>query len=396
MAPCAFIFHHPSSIFPAGRRSGGAPVILGLIADNAWVDAVARMGIVGVLVPVSVILLTWLERKVIGRLQMRLGPMRVGPYGLLQGVADTIKLLTKEDVRPQTADRWTFELAPFVIVVPVLMALVTLPFTADIFVKNLTLGLFYILAVSGLSIVGFVMAGWGSDNKYALLGGIRAAAQLISYEVPLVMAVLSVAMLSQSLDISVIVVQQDDVPNIAYLPLAFMIFTIAGLAELYRQPFDIPVAESEVVGGPFVEYSGIRWSMFQMGEFVNLVLISVLGSLIFLGGWNWPIGSDAVAPQVIQMLIKTFAFILFFMWLRASLPRLRIDQMMQYCWQILLPFAFLQIIINGLVLVYDWPDGLLTVFSGAATVAALYLTYRAARLSGVRYQPGFQRVGSVL
>jgi NADH-quinone oxidoreductase subunit H len=371
-------------------------VILGLIADNAWVDAVARMGIVGALVPLSVIFLTWLERKVLGRMQARLGPMRVGPYGILQGVADTVKLISKEDVRPSTADRWTFELAPFVIVVPVFMALVTLPFTADIFVKNLTLGLFYILAVSSLSIVGFVMAGWGSDNKYALLGGVRAAAQLISYEIPLVMAVLSVAMLSQSLDIGFIVAEQDDVPNIAYQPLGFMIFAIAGLAELYRQPFDIPVAESEVVGGPFVEYSGIRWSMFQMAEYVNLVLISVLASLIFLGGWNWPVDSDAVAPQVIQMVIKTAAFILFFMWMRGSMPRLRIDQMMQYCWTILLPLAFLQIIINGLVLVYDWPDGILTVLSGAATAFALYVTYRAARVSGVRYQPGFERVGSVL
>jgi NADH-quinone oxidoreductase subunit H len=375
---------------------GAAPVILGLIADNAWVDALARMAVVGVLVPVGVIVLTWLERKVVGRLQGRLGPMRVGPYGLLQGVADTIKLISKEDLRPQTADRWTFELAPFVIVVPVFMALVSLPFTADLFVKNLSLGLFYILAVSGISIVGFVMAGWGSDNKYALLGGIRAAAQLISYEIPLVMAVLSVAMLSQSLNLGVIVAGQDDVPNIAYQPLAFMIFGIAGLAELYRQPFDIPVAESEVVGGPFVEYSGIRWSMFQMAEFVNLVLISVLGSLLFLGGWNWPISSDSAAPQVIQMLIKTFVFILAFMWMRGSLPRLRIDQMMQYCWQILLPLAFLQIIINGLVLVYDWPDGILTVLSGAAMALALYITYRAARVSGVRHQPGFERVGSVL
>ena len=371
-------------------------VILGLIADNAWVDALARMAIVGVLVPLSVIFLTYLERKVIGRLQGRLGPMRVGPYGILQGVADTIKLISKEDLRPQTADRWTFELAPFVIVVPVFMAVVSLPFTADLFVKNLTLGLFYIVAVSGLSIVGFVMAGWGSDNKYALLGGVRAAAQLISYEIPLVMAVLSVAMLAQNLNLSVIVAAQDDTPYIAYQPLAFMIFAIAGLAELYRQPFDIPVAESEVVGGPFVEYSGIRWSMFQMGEFVSLVLISVLGSLIFLGGWNWPISSDSLAPQLIQMLIKTFAFILFFMWMRGSLPRLRIDQLMQYCWQILLPLAFLQIIINGLVLVYDWPDALLTILSGAATALALYLTYRAARASGLQHQPAFQRVGSTL
>src|SRR5439155_13997158 len=175
-------------------------------------------------------------------------------------------------------------------------------------------------------------AGWGSDNKYALIGGIRAAAQLISYEIPLVMAVLAIAMIGQTLNLSEIVAKQHNVPYIAYQPLTFIIFTIAGLAELYRQPFDIPVAESEVVGGPFVEYSGIRWSMFQLGEFVNLVLISILGSLIFLGGWQWPWSmferSVPVFWQVVQMALKTGVFIFFFMWMRASLPRLRIDQMM--------------------------------------------------------------------
>ncbi len=371
-----------------------------MIAGNPWVDAVARMGIVALLVPVSVIILTWVERKVIGRLQMRLGPMRVGPYGLLQGIADTIKLLTKEDLRPQTADRWTFELAPFVIVVPVLMAVVTLPFTADLFVRNLGIGLFYIVAVSGLSIVGFVMAGWGSDNKYALLGGVRAGAQLISYEIPLILAVVSIAMLGKTLDLQIIVGQQHATPYIAYQPLAFLLFAIAGLAEMYRQPFDIPVAESEVVGGPFVEYSGIRWSMFQMAEFVSLVLISILGSLIFLGGWNWPLGSDpAVVWQVALMGAKTSAFILFFMWMRGSMPRLRIDQMMSFCWQVLLPFAFLQIIINGLVLVYDWPDWTLSVFSGAGAIAIVYLTYISARRAGVTLEPpayNAQRLGGIL
>ena len=375
-------------------------MFLALVSDNPWLEALARLAIIALLVPVTVIILTWVERKVIGRLQMRLGPMRVGPYGTFQGIADTIKLLTKEDVRPQTADRWVFELAPFAVVVPTLMAVVAIPFTADLFIRNLTLGLFFFVAITGLSIVGFVMAGWGSDNKYALLGGVRAAAQLISYEIPLVMAVLAVAMIPQSLNLAQIVDAQGDTPYIFYQSLAFLIFAIAGLAELYRPPFDIPVAESEVVGGPFVEYSGIRWSMFQLGEYVSLVLISILGSLIFLGGWQWPWSvfdeTVPVAAQVAIMVVKTSAFILFFMWMRASLPRLRIDQMMSFCWQLLLPFAFLQIIINGLVLVYDWPNETLILLSGAAAAGAIYLTHRAARSSGVRYQPGFERVGSVL
>jgi NADH-quinone oxidoreductase subunit H len=368
-----------------------------LIADNPWVDGVVRMGIIAAAVPLAAIVLTYVERKVLGRLQMRLGPMRVGPYGTLQSVADTIKLLTKEDLRPQTADRWTFELAPFVVVVPVFMALVTLPFTADLFVRNLGLGLFYIVAVSGVSIVGFVMAGWGSDNKYALLGGLRAAAQLISYEIPLVMAVLAVAMFGQSLNLVELVESQGRVPFVVWQPLAFLIFLVAGLAELYRQPFDIPVAESEVVGGPLVEYSGIRWSMFQMAEVANMVLISVLGSLLFLGGWNWPLGNGAGAGlQVLLIVVKTSMFILLFMWLRGTLPRLRIDQMMAFCWQVLLPFAFLQIIINGWVMVYGWPDWVMGALSGMAVLAAGYLTYRMAWRAAAPASPQLERAGSVL
>jgi NADH-quinone oxidoreductase subunit H len=368
------------------------------ISSNPWLDAVARLAIVAVLLPVGVIWLTWLERKVIGRLQQRLGPMRVGPWGLLQGIADTIKLITKEDVRPTSADRWTFELAPFVIVVPVIMALVALPFTAEIFIRNMTLGLFYIVAVSGLSIVGMIMAGWGSDNKYALLGGVRAGAQLISYEIPLILTVVAIAMLGQSMDLSVIVALQHKTPFIAYQPLGFIIFTIAGLAELYRQPFDIPVAETEVVGGATVEYSGIRWSMFQLSEFTSLVLISILGSLIFLGGWTWPLSSDGLAgwAQAIVMFVKTFAFILFFMWMRASLPRLRIDQLMSLCWQVLLPFTLYQIFVNGLVLVYDWPDYTLTIFSLLGAIGLGGVLYTAARKTNTPLAAPATRMGTVL
>lgn len=370
------------------------------ISSNPWLDALVRLGIVALLLPLGVIWLTWLERKVIGRLQQRLGPMRVGPYGLLQGIADTIKLITKEDVRPVTADRWVFEFAPFVIVVPVIMALVALPFTAEILVRNMTLGLFYIIAVSGLSIVGMVMAGWGSDNKYALLGAVRAGAQLVSYEVPLILSVVAIAMLGQSMNLQAIVAAQHDTPFIAYQPLGFIIFSVAVLAELYRQPFDIPVAESEVVGGATVEYSGIRWSMFQLGEFASLVLFSVLGSLIFLGGWTWPLDPDGLdgAVQALLMVVKTAMFIIFFMWMRGSLPRLRIDQLMALCWQVLLPFSLVQIMLNGLVLAYDWPDWTLSVLSGAAAVALIFVVYQAARRQGVPLAPAAvpQRVGSVL
>ena len=368
-----------------------------MIAGNAWIDALLRMLVIAVLIPLVPLTLTYLERKFIGRVQMRMGPMRVGPHGTLQSVADTIKLATKEDLRPTTADRWVFELAPYVVVVPTVVALVTLPLTADLFVRNLSLGLFFILAVAGLSIVGVVMAGWGSDNKYALLGGARAAAQLISYEVPLILSVVAVVMFGGSLNLGELVDAQGRVPFIVWQPLAFFIFAVAGLAELYRNPFDIPVAESEVLGGPFVEYSGIRWSMFQLSEYLSLVLISVLGSTIFLGGWNWPLGNEVgIGLQIVWTAIKTSLFVLVFFLARASLPRLRIDQLMAFAWQVLIPFAFLQMILNGFVLVYDLPDWTLGVMSGAATIAAAYLTYRRGRrVIASPYSPRYQTVRSV-
>jgi NADH-quinone oxidoreductase subunit H len=341
-----------------------------VIADNPWIDAVVRMLLVVMLVIGAALILIWLERKVAGRIQQRLGPMVVGPYGLLQSVADAIKLATKEDLRPASADRWVFELAPFVAFVPSMLVLVSLPFTADLFVRNLELGLFYIVSVSGLSIVGLLMAGWGSANKYALLGAVRAAAQLISYEIPLVLAILGVAMVSGTLNLVDIVAGQGRVPYIVWQPLGFGIFIIATLAELYRNPFDIPVAE----------YSGIRWAMFFFAEYVNVFALSVLGSLVFLGGWNWPLGNEVGWPlQLVLIFAKTSAMLLMFMWLRVSLPRLRIDQLMSFCWQALLPLAFLGIIINGFVLVYEWPDVVLGLFSGGAALIAGWAVYRGSR-----------------
>ena len=258
----------------------------------SWLDAIIRVLIVVAVMTLVVVYLTYGERKVVARFQMRLGPTRTGPLGLLQGFADAIKLLIKEDLRPRNADRWVFEFAPYLTFIPVFVVLVALPFARDWGVRNLALGMFFVFAVLGLNIVGVLMAGLGSGNKYALLGGVRAAAQMISYEIPLVVALLAVAMVAGTLDLNAIVSMQDTRPFILIQPLAFVIFFTAMLSELHRAPFDIPVAESEIVGGYFVEYSGIRWSMFQLAEYASLWAFSIFGSAIFLGGWQFPFGDD--------------------------------------------------------------------------------------------------------
>ncbi|MPZ22130.1 MAG: NADH-quinone oxidoreductase subunit NuoH [Dehalococcoidia bacterium] len=353
-----------------------------------WFDAVVTLVAVTLIMTLLVFFIIWLERKLVGRLQMRLGPMRTGPYGTLQSIADGIKLVGKEDLRPATSDRWVFEFAPYFAFVPIFLAFVALPVAEDGFVRNLPLGLFYIVAITGLNIVGLVMAGFGSANKYAVMGGARAGAQLISYEIPLILSLLSVAMIDQTLNISAMVADQGTVPYAVLQPLAFVIFLIAGMAELHRQPFDMPVGESEVVGGALVEYSGIRWGMFFLGEYCAVIVISILGSLVFLGGWAWPwSGSQlgAVGETVWQVGLlgaKSLAMIVVIFWLRASLPRLRIDQLMAYCWKILLPVAFVQILLNGFVVVYDLPDVAFLVTSGALLLGLGYLTYISVRRPG--------------
>ncbi len=348
--------------------------------DIAWLDAILRILIVVGAMTLTVLALIYLERKFIGRLQNRLGPTRTGPMGLMQSAADAIKLVGKEDLRPATADRWVFELAPYVVFVPAFLGLMALPLTGSVVVRHMELALFYIVSVTSLSTVGMLMAGWGSDSKYPLIGAARAAAQLVGYEIPLVMAALSVAMVGGTLDIIGLVEEQGRVPFIVWQPLAFLIFILASLAEAHRPPFDMPLADSEIVGGPLVEYSGIRWGMFFLAEYVTLTTISILGATLFLGGWNWPLGEqEGWWLQWAWMIVKTGAFIMFFFWVRATLPRLRIDQMMSFCWKVLLPFSFLQIVINGLVLVYDWPDIWLLVFSGAGAIAMITLIYRSAR-----------------
>lgn len=369
-------------------------ILFGYAFDIRWLDATIRLVIVVALMTVVVMLLTWLERKVAARLQARLGPTRTGPFGLLQPVADAGKLLTKEDVRPSTADPWLFQLAPFMFFVPIFVSFVTLPYTESVWVRSLPLGLFFILAVQSVTIVGILMASWGSDSKYALLGGVRGVAQMISYEIPLVLSLVSVAMVWQTLDLVEIVNQQDVVPNVVWQPLPFFLFIIAAIAELGRQPFDMSVSESEVAGGFFIEYSGIRWSMFQLGEFANLFIMALFATVVFLGGYAWPFGLDAGWPlQIVLTLIKVSIVIVALQWIRFSMPRLRIDQMMSFAWKLLIPLTFVQIFLNGLILVYDLPKIVLTITSGITLLFAFEAIRRSVRHTG--RSPRSERVAAM-
>ncbi len=346
--------------------------LFGFSTVNVWVDAIIRLLLIVGMMTVVVMGLIYIERKIIARFQMRLGPTRTGPLGLLQSLADALKLLGKEDLRPRNADPLVFEFAVFVVFVPVFMGFVAIPFAFDWNVRVLELGLFYVIAISSVNVVGWVMAGWSSDNRYAMIGALRAAAQGISYEVPLILAVLAVAMVAGSLNLNEITGQQGHIPYIVWQPLAFAIFYVAMLAELNRTPFDIPIGESEVVGGPFVEYSGIRWSMFFLAEYAGLFILCLLASAVFLGGWAWPLGEDAgFLWQVVLTSAKTGLLIFSVFWVRVTVPRMRIDQLMAFSWKVLMPLSFALILGNGLILVYEWPD----VFLLVPNVIGLVLLY---------------------
>ena len=352
-----------------------------------WIDALLRIIFIVALMTINAFALIYLERKILARLQARVGPTRTGPVGTLQSIADALKLVTKEDVRPITADRWAFELAPYMAFVPVFLIFVPMPFTETWFIRDLNLGLLYVFGVLGLNIVGIVMAAWGSDNKYALLGGVRAAAQAISYEIPMLLIIVSVVMVaagriavdgdaSMAGSINAIVGDQTTTPYILLQPLGFVIFLIGALAELHRPPFDMPIAESEVVGGYFVEYSGMRWGMFFLAEYTALFLMVLLASSLFLGGWNWPFGADVgLGLQIVLTLVKTSVMIVLVIGSRALFPRLRIDQLMAFSWKVLLPFAIVQVIANGIILAYGGADWVVGVVSFALLVALSGLIY---------------------
>ena len=342
---------------------------------------------------IVVLSLTWLERKFLGRLQRRLGPTRTGPMGLLQPVADALKLVLKEDLMPSSADKGVFWVAPLIVLVPSFMLWVTIPAAGNLVLRSLDMGLFYIIAFSVVTIMGLVLAGWGSANKYGVLGGLRSAAQLVSYEIPVIMVVIAVAMLAQSLDLRVISISQVpitdvdivkvnpiNIPFAVLQPLGIVIFLIAGLAEVGRTPFDIYFADSEIVGGPFVEYSGAHWSVFFLAEYMNTFLIAALTALLFLGGWYGPYNPTSpgwleALIAVIWFLIKTYFIVMIIFWIRGTFPRLRIDQLMAFAWQVVVPLSFLNIVITGIYLFYGWPWWSLTLMSLALSGIIGYLVH---------------------
>ncbi|WP_308661106.1 NADH-quinone oxidoreductase subunit NuoH [Alicyclobacillus sp. SP_1] len=286
------------------------------------------------------------ERKVIGWMQGRIGPNRVGPFGLLQSFADIFKLLIKEDIVPEKADRSLFLLAPIIAFVPSFMTLAVIPFTMrHIFTADFGVGLLYYLALSAITIHGVMLGGWASNNKYALIGGMRSAAQMLSYEVPLGMSLVGVALMSGSLNLNHIVLAQSRtvwyvVPQIV----GFCVFLVAATAELNRTPFDLPEAESELVAGYHVEYTGFRFAFFMLTEYVYVFAMGCLAATLFLGGWSGPF-----LPGWLWFAIKVFAFIFFQFWLRATMPRIRVDQLMSFSWKVLLPIAMLNLVGTAIV-----------------------------------------------
>jgi NADH-quinone oxidoreductase subunit H len=353
----------------------------------AWIPYLAAMlvfgGIVvfGFVLPVAGIT-TWVERRVAGRIQSRIGPNRTGPLGFLQWLADGIKSVLKEDIVPTSADPRLFKLAPYVVMVGFVATFVALPFTSALIIADLNVGILYITAVTGLVVVGVLMAGWASNNKWSLLGGIRSAAQIVSYEIPAALSIFPVVMLGGSLSMQSLIAEQGWAPwgwrifDNPFTFVAFLIFFVSALAEGNRTPFDLPEAESELVMGFATEYSGIRNLLFFMAEWGNLYVIGAVVTTLFLGGWQipWALPDHPVIRNVLQggvFFLKAYFWVFVAVWLRWTLPRIRVDQMMIMCWKYLVPVALVNLLGTALWMV---------AFPGGVPVVRYALTLLAAAL----------------
>ncbi len=306
------------------------------------------VGLVASLVLVIDILLVWVERKVVARFQDRVGPNRVGPYGLIQPIADVIKLIIKEDILPEGADRVVFTIAPIFALSTALLLWAVIPFAPTWLGGDVDVSVLYIVAIGGLGSLGIIMAGWSSNNKYALLGAFRTVAMIVSYEVPMVIALLVPVILTRSMGFGAIAETQT-VWYIVMAPLAALIFLVTSIAELGRAPFDLTEAESEIVAGYHIEYTGMKFGLFYAGELLHALTVSALFATLFLGGWRGPFAEQVPILGAVYLFIKAFLIYFVIMWVRYSYPRLRIDQIMDFCWKFLTPLALVLLITTAIV-----------------------------------------------
>lgn len=310
------------------------------------VEVLVRMAVTLLVLASVAPLLVWVERRLLGRFQRRLGPNRVGPFGILQTVADAIKLLTKEDWVPPFADPVPYVVAPMILAVSVLGAFAVVPFSEAGAIVDLNVGVLFFLAMSSVGVYSVMLAGLASNSKYSLLGAVRSAAQMISYELAMGLSLASVVLLAGSFNMREIVAAQQGAPYVLLQPLAFVVFLIAGLAELKRAPFDLPEAENEIVAGFHTEYSSMKFALFFLGEYLGMMLIGAVAATAFLGGGNGP-----WLPAPLWFALKMALFIYLFIWVRATLPRFRYDHLMAFGWKFLLPLALLNLMVTGAVVV---------------------------------------------
>ena len=328
---------------------------MAVLVDIGWIGVKGVIALVIALV--HVIVYHYAERKIWADMHVRMGPMRVGYHGTLQVVADLLKLMLKEDIKPAARDKWLFFLAPIITAGPAVMLFLTIPIGRNLYVADLDLGLFYLFGVMTVVPVGILVAGWSSYNKYSLIGGLRAAAQQISYEIPLLISVLGAIMIAGSFSLVDIANAQAGFIEVGGIPIlprwfifvqpfAFLFFFVSAMADTQRTPFDIPEAESELVQGYFTEYSSMKFAAFMVAEYFNVFVVSAVAVLVFFGGWSGP-----VLPDIFWFFLKVYAVLFFLIWTRATLPRMRIDQLMVFGWKVLLPLTLVNVMVTGFMLV---------------------------------------------
>ncbi len=323
---------------------------MGSIVGSDWFRLIVGLVIVLGFSQLNALFLVWLERKVAGHIQLRPGPKEVGPFGLLQTIADGIKLVGKELITPGTVDRKLFVMAPVMVFMPVLIGFLVLPFGPDLILRDMNAGVLLIFAFSTITVLAILAGGWASNNKYALLGAVRSVAQNVAYEIPLLLSVMSVVLMVNSMQFSEIVNAQGKLWFIFLQPVAGLIYLICATAETNRAPFDIPEAESELVAGFHTEFSGMRFGLFFLAEYTNMFIVSAVATSLFFGGWQGPFGLDLGIPGIVWFLAKTYVLIFVIMWVRWTFPRLRFDQLMNFSWKVMIPLSLANLLITAIVL----------------------------------------------